>query len=157
MPGQKTVQITCNYTIARNPQDWVEENKKSLQALQTGIENQMIAEIERLKRITAIASQPKNIAIEADIHEHTGVVLDYLYLQLHAMFPDRHILPSISYSAHYIRQATRRIEAKTTKQVTPPASTRKRIPRKYCVGLVVVTLLAASGFLVVLLWALLTD
>ena len=156
MPGPKAVRVTCNSTIERSPVDWVEENKKSLQALQIGIEQQMLAEINRLKRVSAIVLQSKNITLDAALHEQTGFVLDYLYRELHILFPDRHILPTINYSAPFMRQWSQRLASKDTKQLVSTQKGR-RIPRKYCICIIAIALLLGLGLLIALIWALVTD
>jgi hypothetical protein len=147
-----TVKITVNSTIERNPQSWIEDNTKSLQALKIGIEQQILAEIDRLKRVTAVVIQSKNITVDAALHEQTGVILDYLYLQLHKLFPEKHILPTINYSAPFMRQWSERIAAKDAKETTV-IQKRRRIPRKYCIWIVVVSLLLLLGLLIGLIWA----
>lgn len=152
MSGPKTVTVTCNFTIERNAVDWVEENKKSLQALQVGIEQQILAEINRLKRVTGIVTASKNIAAQNAIHERNGVVLDYLYAQLHVMFPEKHQMPTITFSAPYMREWTQRIESKASSAL--PVQKQRRIPRKYFSCVIAIALLLGFGLFIALLWAI---
>jgi hypothetical protein len=152
MTGTKVVKVSCNYTISNNPLDWIEDNKKSLLALQTGIEQQILAEINRLKRVGAILAQSRNLKIDADIDAKNGMILDYLYLQLHIMFPSVHGLPTISFCAPHMRLSAQQLAGKPA-----PVPTRNRIPRKYCIWIILIALLLGFGLLIILIWAVFSN
>lgn len=158
--SKKNVEVVCPYTIERNPQDFIREQKKALLALQLGIERAIVNEIARLKGIRERAIRGGQVG--GELHTQTSLLLDYLHQQLYQLFPDRreYALPKESYSESVIRAFVGQLTLGNAKTVLPlqkQTSLQRfgRVPRPYRVWIILIVVLFILGLVAVMLWVLL--
>lgn len=161
--SDKLVEVTCQYAIERNPQDFIREHRKALAALQKGLERAILDEIERLKVVRSRAVRAGQVGSE--LHAQTSMLLDYLHQQLYQLFPDKpeYAFPDVSYSDSVIRAFVGQLTLGKAKAVLPlqkaapnqamrRLSGMKRTQRLLVIG---IGILLFIGFVAVLLWLVL--
>jgi len=161
----KTVSVSCPFTIQRNPADFVDFQKKAMLAHRVGVRNAMRDEISRLKRLNSQVQTN----IGSELHVQTTMTLDYLEREIYQMFPDEHTLPVNSHSASLIRNYATSLTNRGTKvsslakngAVANNGAYRNKmqirgLPRRYRIFFIALVALTVFGAcLALLLYALL--